>query len=87
MNEKINDELNNLEQRASGTMLYISLLEVFAKFEIFNEPQKVVEVLCGTLEVFLKKMLENSPENNQIKIKQLLIQGFEELIFRLKENV
>jgi len=82
-----NDELTKLERRASGTMLYLYLLETFTKFEMFNDPQKVVEVLCGTLEVFLKRMLENSPEDDRDNNKTLLIKGFEELIFRLKEFV
>jgi len=80
-----NNDLNNLERRSSGTMLYISLLEIFTKFRIFEQPKKVVEVLCGTLEIFVKKMLEQSPETDQ-ETKKLFIKGFKELIFRIEEN-
>ena len=82
-----NDELNNLEQRASGTMLYLSLLETFTKFKTFKHPKKVIEILCGTLEVFLKNMIENSPEDKQVEFKSLIIKCCNELIYRLKENV
>nr|BDI55233.1 MAG: hypothetical protein [uncultured archaeon] len=82
-----NDELTKLERRASGTMLYLSLLETFTKFEMFTNSQKIVEVLCGTLEVFLKNMLKNTPEDDRVDNKTLIIKGFEELIFRLKEFV
>jgi len=74
-----NDELTKLERRASGTMLYLSLLETFTKFEMFTNPQKVVEVLCGTLEVFLKNMLEKSPEDDLIK--HYLLKDLKNLFF------
>jgi len=80
-----NDDLNNLERRTSGTMLYISLLEIFTKFRMFEQPKKVIEVLCGTLEIFIKKILEQSPETNQ-ETKELFIKGLKELVFRIEEN-
>jgi hypothetical protein len=78
------NETNNLERRATGIIFYLSLLETFTKFETFKQPKKVIEILCGTLEVFLKNMLEKSPEEEQDEIKSLIIKGFNELISRLK---
>lgn len=80
-----NDEFNNFERRTSGTILYISLLEVFTKFRMFEQPKKVVEVLCGTLEIFIKKVIEQSPETNH-DTKNLFIKGLKELISRIEEN-
>lgn len=81
------DDFINLERRASGVMLYTSLLETFTKFKTFEKPKNVVEVLCGTIEVFIKRLVENSPEDNQIDIKLQFIKGFKELILRLEKNV
>ena len=81
-----NNDLNNLERRTSGTMLYISLLEIFTKFRMFEQPKKGVEVVCGTLEIFIKKVIEQSPETNQNETKKLFLTGLKELSFRLEEN-
>ena len=78
-------EINDLERKEAGIMLYMSLLEVFAKFKIFESPNKVIEVLLGTIEVFVKKWIESIPEKEE-DITNLLLKGIEELAFRIREK-
>ena len=85
MSEK-EDEVVNLERKAAGVMLYMSLLEVFAKFKIFENPKRVVEVLLGTVEVFIKKWIETTPDNEE-DIRKLLLKGLEEIAFRIREKI
>ena len=80
------DEVVKLERKAAGTMLYMSLLEVFFFFLIFENPKRVVEVLLGTVEVFVKKWIETTPDNEK-DIVELLLKGLEELSFRIREKV
>lgn len=83
---KADDKVANLERKAAGVMLYMSLLEVFAKYKIFESPKRVIEVLLGTVEVFVKKWIETTPDNED-EITDLLIKGLEELAFRIREKV
>jgi hypothetical protein len=84
MSEK-EDETVNLERKEAGMMLYMSLLEVFAKYKIFENPKRVVEVLLGTVEVFVKNWIEATPDN-EVDIIKLLLKGLEELAFRIREK-
>jgi len=70
----------------TGTLLYIALLEIFTKSHLFTQPEKMVKILYGTLEVFIKKTIEQTPEEKKIEMKNLFIKGFKELIFRIEEN-
>ena len=79
------DEISEFERKEAGIMLYMSLLEVFAKFKIFESPNKVIEVLLGTIEVFVKKWIESIPEKEE-DITNLLLKGIEELAFRIREK-
>jgi hypothetical protein len=80
------DEVVAFERKAAGVMLYMSLLEVFAKYKIFESPKRVVEVLLGTVEVFVKNWIESAPDNED-DILKLLIKGLEELAFRIREKI
>ena len=84
--ESEDDEVVALERKAAGVMLYMSLLEVFAKYKIFENPKRVVEVLLGTVEVFVKKWIETTPDNEK-DIIELLLKGLEELSFRIREKI
>lgn len=86
MSNKEDEKVVNLERRAAGVMLYMSLLEVFAKYKIFESPKRVIEVLLGTVEVFVKKWMGTTPES-ETEIIDLLIKGLEELAFRIREKV
>ncbi len=83
--ESEDDEVVALERKAAGVMLYMALLEVFAKYKIFENPKRVVEVLLGTVEVFVKKWIEATPDN-EVEITNLLLKGIEELAFRIREK-
>jgi len=80
------DDVVKLERKAAGVMLYMSLLEVFAKYKIFENPKRVVEVLLGTVEVFVKNWIDSSPDNEE-DIRKLLLKGIEELVFRIGKRI
>ena len=69
------DDLNKL----SGVMLYLAILEVFTKTELFENPKELLGVLFGTLEYFFDSFLSRMSEERREKYKKMISLALEKL--------
>lgn len=76
--EKTRRELEEIEQRGAGTLIYMSLVETFTRFKLFRTPKRVITISFGALKVFLEEILASvENEERRDELREIIVRSAE----------